>query len=516
MLKKPSEIAEILKARMANFDGDASVQEIGRVISVGDGIAKVWGLSSVMMNEIVDFAGGTIGVVIDLDIDAVGVMLFGKGLDVSEGEIVTRGKRVMEVPVGPELLGRVVDGIGRPVDGKGPISAKMQDAVEKEAPGIMARQPICNPMETGLLVIDAMVPIGLGQRELIIGDRKTGKTSIAINAIINQLTSNHDDRICVYVAIGKKNSSIAKLADFMKKRGVMDKVIIVAATASDSVASQLIAPYTGCTMAEYFRDRGQHAIVVYDDLSQHAIAYRQVALLLRRPPGREAYPGDVFYLHARLLERAAKMSDEKGGGSLTALPIVETQEGDMSAYIPTNIISITDGQIVMDTGLFYKGVRPAVYVEQSISRIGSSAQSPAMKKASKSQKIEYAQYREMESFARFATDLDPSTKKILDRGARVEAMLKQGQYDPQPLPAEVLAFLSESFGFLEQCPVERVGEFLRDMTEFFKTNHKDIWDTIDTTGDFSADDEKKIKKIMGEAAPLIISGGNGVDKSTSQ
>ena len=436
---RAAEISSVIKDQIANFETKADVAEVGTVLSVGDGIARVYGLDKVQAGEMVEFPGGIKGMALNLEMDNVGISIFGNDTGIKEGDTVKRTGEIVDVSVGKELLGRVVDGLGNPIDGKGTINAKEKRRIELKAPGIIPRQSVFEPMQTGIKALDALVPIGRGQRELIIGDRQTGNTAVAIDTILNQKTVNQsktekDKLYCSYVAIGQKRSTVAQIVKTLEDNGAMEYTIVVSATASEPAPLQFLSAYTGCTMGEYFRDNGMHALIIYDDLSKQAVAYRQMSLLLRRPPGREAYPGDVFYIHSRLLERAAKMSDEHGGGSLTALPIIETQAGDLAAYIPTNVISITDGQIFLETNLFFAGIRPAINVGLSVSRVGSAAQTKAMKKIAGPVKLELAQYREMAAFAQFASDLDASTKQLLDRGARLVEILKQGQYSPLTVP----------------------------------------------------------------------------------
>src|ERR1700735_4987247 len=461
---RAAEISAILKEQIANFGSEADVAEVGQGLTVGDGIARAYGLDNVQAGEMVEFPDGTKGMALNLETDNVGIVIFGDDRGIKEGDIVKRTKTIVEVPVGMGLLGRVVDGLGNPIDGKGPLTNVEYKRVEVKAPGIIPRKSVHEPMQTGLKSIDSLVPIGRGQRELIIGDRQTGKTAVAVDTILNQrsINASGDESkklYCVYVAIGQKRSSVAQLVKTLQDYGALEYSIIVAATASEPAPLQFLAPYTGCTMGEYFRDNGKHALIIYDDLSKQAVAYRQMSLLLRRPPGREAYPGDVFYVHSRLLERAAKMSDAKGAGSLTALPIIETQAGDVSAYIPTNVISITDGQIFLETELFYKGVRPAVNVGLSVSRVGSAAQIKAMKQVAGTIKLELAQYREMEAFAQFGSDLDPATQKLLARGQRLTELLKQPQYSPLQPEEEVMVMYAGVKGYLDKLPVGKIGEF---------------------------------------------------------
>src|SRR5450432_1907037 len=468
---RPAEISEILKKQIASFDTEANVSETGQVLSVGDGIARVFGLQNVMAGELVEFPGaGLKGMALNLETDNVGIVIFGDDRNIREGDTVSRTGSIVEVPVGPGLLGRVVDGLGNPIDGKGPIADAKMSRVEVKAPGIIPRKSVHEPMQTGLKAIDALIPIGRGQRELIIGDRQTGKTAVIIDTILNQKavnagTDESKKLYCIYVAIGQKRSTVAQLVRTLEENGAMEYSIVVAATASDPAPMQFLAPYTGCTMGEYFRDNGQHAVIFYDDLSKQAVAYRQMSLLLRRPPGREAYPGDVFYLHSRLLERAAKMNDDFGSGSLTALPVIETQAGDVAAYIPTNVISITDGQIFLETELFYQGIRPAMSVGASVSRVGSAAQIKAMKQVAGTIKLELAQYREMAAFAQFASDLDASTQRLLARGQRLTELLKQGQYMPMVVEEQVVSLYCGTRGFLDTLPVARIGDFERQVLD---------------------------------------------------
>ena len=497
-----SEISAILKEQIQNFGQEAEVSEIGRVLSVGDGIARVYGLDNVQAGEMVEFPGGVRGMALNLEADNVGIVIFGSDRDIKEGDTVKRTGDIVDVPAGPELLGRVVDGLGNPIDGKGPINAKQRIRAEVKAPGIIPRKSVHEPMATGLKAIDALIPVGRGQRELIIGDRQTGKTAVALDAILNQKSYNEaagdDDSkklFCVYVAVGQKRSTVAQLVKKLEEEGAMEYSIVVAATASDPAPMQFLAPYSACAMAEYFRDNGMHALIIYDDLSKQAVGYRQMSLLLRRPPGREAYPGDVFYLHSRLLERSAKMDDEFGAGSMTALPIIETQAGDVSAFIPTNVISITDGQIFLETELFYQGIRPAVNVGLSVSRVGSSAQTKAMKSVAGSIKLELAQYREMAAFAQFGSDLDASTQKLLNRGARLTELLKQPQYSPLTNAEQVVVLYAGTNGYLDELPVSAVGAFEEGLLKHMRGAGKDVLDMI------SADDPK----IAGEAEDKVKS-----------
>ena len=482
MQLNPSEISELIKSKIENLAISADLRTQGTVVSVTDGICRVYGLTDVMQGEMLEFPGNTFGMALNLDRDSVGAVVLGEYDQISEGDIVKTTGRILEVPIGPELLGRVVNSLGQPIDGKGPLNHKLTDKIEKVAPGVIWRKSVSQPVQTGLKSIDAMVPIGRGQRELIIGDRQTGKTAVAVDTIINQKGQN---LICIYVAVGQKASTVANVVRKLEENGAMEYTIVVAATASESAALQYIAPYSGCTMGEYFRDRGQDALIIYDDLTKQAWAYRQVSLLLRRPPGREAYPGDVFYLHSRLLERAAKMNSDNGSGSLTALPIIETQAGDVSAYIPTNVISITDGQIFLETNLFYQGIRPAINVGLSVSRVGSAAQTKAMKKVSGSIKLELAQYREMEAFAQFGSDLDASTQKLLNRGARLTQLLKQPQFHPMPFEEQTASIFAGTNGYLDAVATTDVSRYEGEMLSFLRSEHagvlKEIRDTRDLT-----------------------------------
>ena len=498
---RAAEISAILKEQIANFGTDAEVAEVGRVLSVGDGIARVYGLDEVQAGEMVEFEDGTRGMALNLESDNVGVVIFGSDANIGEGTNVKRTKTIVDVPVGKGLLGRVVDGLGNPIDGKGPIDAAARRLVELKAPGIMPRKSVHEPMQTGLKAVDALIPVGRGQRELIIGDRQTGKTAIAIDTFINQKGLNTSDDeskklYCIYVAVGQKRSSVAQLVKTLTESGAMEYSIVVAATASDPAPMQFLAPYTGCSMGEYFRDNGMHAVIVYDDLSKQATAYRQMSLLLRRPPGREAFPGDVFYLHSRLLERAAKLNDDNGAGSLTALPVVETQANDVSAYIPTNVISITDGQIFLETDLFYQGIRPALNVGISVSRVGSAAQTKAMKKVAGKIKLELAQYREMAAFAQFASDLDAATQRLLNRGARLTELLKQGQYQPMAMEEQVCVIYAGVNGYLDSLPVNKVADFEKGLRAELANKGSGILDAIRTSGDLSSDTEGKLKDLV--------------------
>jgi F-type H+-transporting ATPase subunit alpha len=500
----PSEITKIIKEQIKNFGEKAEVSEVGKVLSVGDGIARVFGLDNVQAGEMVEFEDGSKGMALNLESDNVGIVVFGDDRKIKEGSTVKRTGSIVDAPVGKELLGRVLDGLGNPIDGKGNLSEKIErKRVEVKAPGIIPRQSVSEPMQTGLKAIDTLIPVGRGQRELIIGDRQTGKTAVAIDAIINQRTVNESDDekkklYCIYVAIGQKRSTVAQIVKTLEDAGAMKYTTVVAATASDAAPLQFLAPYTGCTIGEYFRDNGMHALIIYDDLSKQAVAYRQMSLLLRRPPGREAYPGDVFYLHSRLLERAAKLSDANGGGSLTALPIIETQAGDVSAYIPTNVISITDGQIFLETQLFNQGIRPAVNVGLSVSRVGSAAQTKAMKKVAGSIKLELAQYREMAAFAQFGSDLDASTQKLLNRGSKLTELLKQNQYSPLTVAEQVISVFTGVRGYLDDVELNKIKIFEKDILEKIKNEKNDILNTIQTTGKLEKDTEDSLIKIIEE------------------
>src|ERR687884_487057 len=465
---RAAEISRVIRDQIANFDADAEVSEVGTVLSVGDGIARIYGLDNVQAGEMVEFDNGTKGMALNLEADNVGVVIFGSDAEIEEGSSVKRTGTIVDVPIGKGLLGRVVDALGNPIDGKGPIEATERRRVEVKAPGIIPRKSVHEPVQTGLKALDALVPIGRGQRELIIGDRQTGKTAVALDTFINQKAINQSGKeneklYCIYVAVGQKRSTVAQIVRALEENGAMDYSIVVAATASEPAPLQFLAPYTGCAMGEYFRDNGMHAVIVYDDLSKQAVAYRQMSLLLRRPPGREAYPGDVFYLHSRLLERAAKMNDENRAGSLTALPVIETQANDVSAYIPTNVISITDGQIFLETDLFYQGIRPAVNVGLSVSRVGSAAQTKAMKKVAGRIKGELAQYREMAAFAQFGSDLDAATQRMLARGARLTELLKQPQFSPLKMEEQVVVIFAGTRGYLDPLPVHAIGRFEQEL-----------------------------------------------------
>ncbi len=498
---KAAEISAILKEQIKNFDANAEVSEVGQVLSVGDGIARVYGLDNVQAGEMVEFANGIKGMALNLEMDNVGIVIFGDDKDIHEGDVVKRTGDIVEVPVGKELLGRVVDALGNPIDGKGPIKAKQNGRVDIKAPGIMPRKSVHEPMQTGLKAIDALIPIGRGQRELIIGDRQTGKTAIALDTILNQKSVNDTDDesaklYCVYVAIGQKRSSVAQLVKILEDNGALEYSIVVAATASDPAPLQYLAPFTGCTMGEYFRDNGMHSLIVYDDLSKQAVAYRQMSLLLRRPPGREAYPGDVFYLHSRLLERAAKLNEDNGSGSLTALPVIETQANDVSAFIPTNVISITDGQIFLETDLFYQGIRPAVNVGLSVSRVGSSAQIKAMKQVAGKIKGELAQYREMAAFAQFGSDLDATTQRLLARGERLTELLKQSQFSPLRVEEQVCSIYAAVNGYLDNISVNRITAYEKGLLELMNTTNKAVLETIAKEQQISDKTEEKLKTII--------------------
>ena len=498
----PSEVTKLLKEQIKNFNEKTEVSEVGKVLSVGDGLARVYGVDNVQAGEMVEFKDGSKGMALNLESDNVGIVIFGDDREIKEGDTVKRTKSIVDVPVGKELLGRVVDGLGNPIDGKGSLSPKTKrQRVEVKAPGIIPRKSVNEPMQTGLKAIDSLIPIGRGQRELIIGDRQTGKTAVAVDTIINQKAINESNDetkklYCVYVAIGQKRSTVAQIVKTLEDAGALSYTTVVSATASDSAPLQFLAPYTGCTIGEYFRDNGMHALIIYDDLSKQAVAYRQMSLLLRRPPGREAYPGDVFYLHSRLLERAAKLNDDKGGGSLTALPIIETQAGDVSAYIPTNVISITDGQIFLETELFNQGIRPAVNVGLSVSRVGSAAQTKAMKKVAGSIKLELAQYREMAAFAQFGSDLDASTQKLLNRGSKLTELLKQNQYSPLTVAEQVVTIFSGVRGFLDDLDLSMINKFEKKLIEEIKNKKPEILKDINTSGKLEEKSEKELISVI--------------------
>jgi len=498
---RAAEISAILKEQIANFGTEADVAEVGQVISVGDGVARVYGLDNVQAGEMVEFPGGIKGMALNLEEDNVGVVIFGDDRDIKEGDTVKRTGDIVEVPVGKGLLGRVVDALGNPIDGKGAIDSDVARLVEVKAPGIIPRKSVHEPVQTGLKALDSLVPVGRGQRELIIGDRQTGKTAVAVDTIINQKPVNESGDeskklYCIYVVIGQKRSTVAQVVKTLEEYGAMEYSIVVAATASEPAPMQFLAPYAGCAMGEYFRDNGMHALIIYDDLSKHATAYRQMSLLLRRPPGREAYPGDVFYLHSRLLERAAKMNEDYGAGSLTALPVIETQANDVAAYIPTNVISITDGQIFLETELFYKGIRPAINVGLSVSRVGSAAQIKAMKQVAGSIKLELAQYREMEAFSQFASDLDASTQRLLARGARLTELLKQAQYSPLPVEEQVVSIFAGVRGYLDGIEVADINRFETTLLDDVRGNHADLLAAIRDEAEISEDSEAKLVEIM--------------------
>ncbi len=492
---RAEEISQIIEQQIKSYEQKMEMAETGVVLSVGDGIAKVYGVENAMSMELLEFPGKIYGMVLNLEEDSVGVAILGEDTHIKEGDIVKRTGRVFSVPVGEAVVGRVIDPVGNPLDGLGPISFKEVRPVEIKAPGIISRRPVHEPMYTGLKAIDAMTPIGRGQRELIIGDRQTGKTAIGIDAILAQKDS---DIYCFYVAIGQKRSTVAMVAETLRKYGAMEYTTIIAATASDPAPLQYVAPYAACTMAEYYRDNGKHALVIYDDLSKQAVAYRQISLLLRRPPGREAYPGDIFYLHSRLLERAAKLNEEHGGGSLTALPIIETQAGDVSAYIPTNVISITDGQIYLEPGLFYAGIRPAINVGLSVSRVGGNAQVKAMKKVAGTLRLDLAQYRELAAFAQFGSELDKATQQKLERGKRLVELLKQDQYQPMPVQEQVVVLYAGTRGYLDDIPVESVRKFEKEFLEYMRSQRTDILDDIKNTNDLTEETESKLKSALEE------------------
>src|SRR5881397_1826647 len=494
---RAAEISRVIRDQIANFSADAEVSEVGTVLSVGDGIARIYGLDNVQAGEMVEFANGTKGMALNLEADNVGVVIFGSDAEIREGSNVKRTGTIVDVPIGKGLLGRVVDALGNPIDGKGPIEATERRRVEVKAPGIIPRKSVHEPVQTGLKALDALVPIGRGQRELIIGDRQTGKTAVALDTFINQKNINKSGKeseklYCIYVAIGQKRSTVAQIVRALEENGAMEYSIVVAATASEPAPLQFLAPYTGCAMGEYFRDNGMHAVIVYDDLSKQAVAYRQMSLLLRRPPGREAYPGDVFYLHSRLLERAAKMNEDNGAGSLTALPIIETQAGDVSAYIPTNVISITDGQISLETDLFYQGIRPAVNVGLSVSRVGSSAQIRAMKQVAGRIKLELAQYREMAAFSQFASDLDAATQRLLARGSRLTELLKQPQFSPVPVEEQVVSIFAGTRGYLDRVSVADVGRFEQLMLSDLRARQPELLEAIRTQGELTDTTDKTL------------------------
>ena len=498
----PSEVTKILKEQIKKAGDKVEVSEVGQVLSVGDGIARIYGLDNVQAGEMVEFSDSSKGMALNLESDNVGVVIFGDDRAIKEGDTVKRTGAIVDVPVGKELLGRVVDALGNPIDGKGSLDKSLKrNRVEVKAPGIIPRKSVSEPMQTGLKAIDSLIPVGRGQRELIIGDRQTGKTAVAIDTIINQKKINESEDeskklYCIYVAVGQKRSTVAQIVKTLEDAGAMEYTTIVSATASDSAPLQFLAPYTGCTMGEYFRDNGMHALIIYDDLSKQAVAYRQMSLLLRRPPGREAYPGDVFYLHSRLLERAAKLNDDSGGGSLTALPIIETQAGDVSAYIPTNVISITDGQIFLGTEIFNQGIRPAINVGLSVSRVGSAAQTKAMKKVAGSIKLELAQYREMAAFAQFGSDLDASTQQLLNRGSKLTELLKQKQYSPMTVEEQVISIFCGVKGFLDDIELKDIAEFESKILEKCRNENSDILVSIKSTGNLDDQNEKKLSELI--------------------
>jgi F-type H+-transporting ATPase subunit alpha len=506
---RAAEISAILKQQIADFGTEADVAEVGQVLSVGDGIARIYGLDKVQAGEMVEFPNGAKGMALNLESDNVGVVIFGDDTGVREGDTVKRTGAIVDVPVGKGLLGRVVDALGNPIDGRGPLTDVKRTRVEVKAPGIIPRRSVHEPVQTGLKAIDALVPIGRGQRELIIGDRQTGKTAVAIDAFINQRDVNKagDESkklYCVYVAIGQKRSTVAQIVKTLQDYGALEYSIIVAATASEPAPLQFLAPYTGCAMGEFFRDNGMHAVIVYDDLSKQAVAYRQMSLLLRRPPGREAYPGDVFYLHSRLLERAAKLSDKHGSGSLTALPIIETQAGDVSAYIPTNVISITDGQIFLETDLFYRGIRPAINVGLSVSRVGSAAQIKAMKQVAGRIKLELAQYREMAAFSQFASDLDPATQRLLARGARLTELLKQPQFSPMAVEEQVVSIFAGTRGYLDKIEVANIGRFEQSMLSEIKARKPELLKAIREQRELTSASEEQLKAFLDDFAKTFV------------
>ena len=492
---KAEELSQLIKSQIRGFEKGINIEEVGTVISVGDGIARIYGLEKAMSGELLEFPSNIYGMVLNLEEDNVGAVLFGADYAIKEGDVVKRTGRIVDVPVGEALVGRIVDALGSALDEKGPIEAKQRRRIELKAPGIVLRKPVKEPLQTGIKAIDSMIPIGRGQRELIIGDRQTGKTAVAIDTIINQ---KGQDVYCIYVAIGQKQSTVAHIAEKFRESGAMDYTTIVAATASTPAPLQFISPYTGCAMGEYFRDNGRHALVVYDDLSKHAVSYRQLSLLLRRPPGREAYPGDVFYLHSRLLERAAKLKEELGAGSLTALPIIETQAGDVSAYIPTNVISITDGQIYLETDLFYSGVRPAINVGLSVSRVGGNAQIKAMKQVAGTLRLELAQYRELAAFAQFGSDLDPATQRQLSRGSRLVEILKQGQYQPLTVEKQVLVIYAATAGYVDGYPVSSIKRYEEELYKFFESRHPGLLKEIKEKKSIDDDLKKRLNGALDE------------------
>lgn len=503
---RPDEISAVLRKQLSGYESEVDIYDVGTVLQVGDGIARVYGLSKVMASELVEFPNDVFGMVLNLEEDSVGCVLFGSSTLVKEGDTVKRTKRVASLPVGEAMLGRVVTPLGLPIDGKGPISTDKYLPIERKARGVIQRQPVKEPLQTGIAAVDAMIPIGRGQRELIIGDRQTGKTAVAIDTIINQKYTHTEEAkslgikpvYCIYVAVGQKESTVAQVVAKLHEQGAMEYTTVISAAASEPAPLQFIAPYSGATLGEYFRDNGRHALVIYDDLSKQAQAYRELSLLLRRPPGREAYPGDVFYLHSRLLERASKLSEEEGGGSLTALPIIETQQGDVSAYIPTNVISITDGQIYLESNLFNAGVRPAINVGISVSRVGGNAQIKAMKKVAGTLKLDLAQYRELEAFAKFGSDLDKSTQRTLAKGARLVQLLKQGQYDPIPVEKQVVSIFLGTRGYMDEIPVADVKRFEKESLEFIEIKYKQIFGNIKKEKDISKETEELLNKAANE------------------
>ncbi len=501
---KAEEISQLIKAQIRGFEKEINIQEVGTVISVGDGISRIYGLEKAMAGELLEFSGGLYGMALNLEEDNVGAAILGPDYTIKEGDTVKRTGKIVEVPVGEALMGRVVNALGQPIDNKGAIEAAESRRIEIKAPGIVARKSVKEPLQTGIKAIDGMIPIGRGQRELIIGDRQTGKTAVAIDTIINQKGQNV---FCIYVAIGQKQSTVAQIVEKLRQFGAMDYTVVVAATASSPAPLQFIAPYTGCAIGEYFRDNGKHALIVYDDLSKHAVAYRQLSLLLRRPPGREAYPGDVFYLHSRLLERAAKLSDKLGGGSLTALPVIETQAGDVSAYVPTNVISITDGQIYLETDLFYSGIRPAINVGLSVSRVGGSAQVKAMKSVAGTLRLELAQYRELAAFAQFGSDLDPTTQKQLARGSRLVEILKQGQYKPLPVEKQVLIIYAATNGYIDAYPVSALKRYEDELYSFFDTRRPEVIKELKEKKALDADLKAKVNSALDEFKGLFVAEG---------
>ncbi|HUI10719.1 MAG TPA: F0F1 ATP synthase subunit alpha [Bacteroidota bacterium] len=501
---RPDEVSDILRKQLAGFEKEVDIYDVGTVLQIGDGVARVYGLTHALMSELVEFPHGVFGMVLNLEEDNVGCILFGESSEISEGDTVRRTGRVASMPVGEGMLGRVVNPLGQPIDGRGPVATEKLSPIERKALGVIQRQPVKEPLQTGIKAVDGMIPIGRGQRELIIGDRQTGKTAIALDTIINQKYTHGEKAkregikpvYCIYVAVGQKSSTVAQVVDKLQQEGAMDYTTVIAATATDPAPMQFIAPYSGAALGEFFRDSGRHALVVYDDLTKQAQAYRQVSLLLRRPPGREAYPGDIFYLHSRLLERASKLADDLGGGSLTALPVIETQAGDVSAYIPTNVISITDGQIYLEPGMFNSGIRPAINVGISVSRVGGHAQIKAMKKVAGSLRIGLAQYRELEAFAKFGSDLDKSTLAQLRRGSHLVELLKQGQFVPMPVEKQVVALFAGTYGFLDEIPLEHVARYERELLEVMELRHADILGAIASTKDIAPEVGDRLKEIM--------------------